>query len=77
VEFEVEWATNIATHLERLDITDIQRRYWFDVDVLASRWWEDRLEEAVEAARPRYIPELNVEVSATRSITALCSDDEW
>ncbi|HYQ68071.1 hypothetical protein [Actinophytocola sp.] len=77
VEFEVEWATNILTRLERLDTTGIQRRYWFDADVLADRWWEDRLQEAIAAARPRYMPELNVEVPAARSIAALCSDDEW
>ncbi|MFD0690930.1 hypothetical protein [Actinomadura fibrosa] len=77
VEFEFEWATNILTRLERLDPTGIQRRYWFDADVLAAQWWEDRLEEAIAAARPRYMPEVNVEVPAARSIAALCSDDEW
>jgi hypothetical protein len=77
VEFEFEWATNIVTRLERLDTSGIQRRYWFDVDVLAARWWEDRLQEAIDAARPRYMPELTVEVPAARSIAALCSDDEW
>ncbi|SFJ52847.1 hypothetical protein SAMN05216275_109281 [Streptosporangium canum] len=77
VEFEFEWATNIITRLEGLDTTGIQRRYWFDADVLAAQWWEDRLQEAIDAARPRYMPELNVEVPAARSIAALCSDDEW
>ncbi|MCX0270033.1 hypothetical protein NLM24_04775 [Nocardia zapadnayensis] len=77
VEFEFEWATNIITRLERLDTTGIQRRYWFDTDVLGARWWEDRLQEAMYAARPRYMPELNVDVPAARSIAALCSDDEW
>jgi len=77
VEFEFEWATNIVTRLEHLDTTGIQRRYWFDADVLAAQWWEDRLQEAIDAARPRYMPELNVEVPAARSIAALCSDDEW
>jgi hypothetical protein len=77
VEFEFEWATNIVTRLNRLDTTGVQRRYWFDVDVLAKQWWDDRLQEAVNAARPRYMPELNVEVPAARSIAALCSDDEW
>ncbi len=77
VEFEFEWATNIIARLERLDTTGIQRRYWFDTDVLATQWWEGRLQEAIDAARPRYMPELNVEVPAARSIAALCSDDEW
>ncbi|TRW47426.1 ATP-binding protein [Georgenia yuyongxinii] len=77
VEFEIEWATNIVTRLERLDATGIQRRYWFDADVLDAKWWNDRLEDAVNAARPRYMPELNVEVPAARCIAALCSDDDW
>lgn len=77
VQFELEWKTNIVTRLERVDTTGVQRRYWFDSDVLADQWWEDRLLEAVSAARPRYVPELNIEVSALQSIAALCSDDEW
>lgn len=77
VGFEFEWATSIVTRLERLDPSGIQRRYWFDADVLAPLWWKDRLQEAIDAARPRYMPELNVEVPAARSIAALCSDDEW
>lgn len=77
VGFEFEWATNIVNRLERLDTTGMQRRYWFDADVLAAQWWEDRLRLAVDAARPRYMPELNVEVPAAMSIAALCSDDEW
>jgi hypothetical protein len=77
VEFEVEWATNIVTRLERLDINGIQRRYWFDADILTAQWWRDRRQDAVEAARPRYMPELNIEVPAAKFIAALCSDDEW
>lgn len=77
VEFELEWETNIVTRLNRLDPSGVQRRFWFDVDVLSRKWWDDRLEEAVAAARPRYTPELNVQVPAAQSIAALCSDDEW
>ncbi|MGH1347606.1 MAG: hypothetical protein ACRBN8_38975 [Nannocystales bacterium] len=77
VVFEVEWRTNIVTRLTRLDVSGTQRRYWFDVDVLAERWWDDRKQDAVSAARPRYMPELNIEVPAARAIAALCSDDEW
>ena len=77
VDFEFEWATNLIARLNRLDTSGVQRRYWFDVDVLAEQWWQDRLQDAVDAARPRYVPELNVEVAAARSIAAFCSDDEW
>ena len=77
VAFELEWATNIITRLTRLDSSGAQRRYWFDSDILPQKWWDDRLREAVEAARPRYTPALNVEVPAAQAIAALCSDDEW
>jgi len=77
VEFDFEWETNIITRLNRLDTSGTQRRYWFDADVLPNRWWDDRLREAVDAARPRYTPELNIEVPAALSIAALCSDNEW
>lgn len=77
VIFEFEWATNTATRLTRLDASGAQRRYWFDADVLSQQWWIDRLQDATDAARPRYTPELNVNVPAARSIAALCSDDEW
>ncbi len=77
VEFDFEWEAHIVTRLNRLDTAGSQRRYWFDVDILAQGWWGDRLQEAVESARPRYVPELNVEVLAARSIAALCSDEEW
>lgn len=77
VAFGLEWATNSANRLTRLDASGVQRRYWFDADVLPHQWWNERLREAIEAARPRYTPELNVDVPAARSIAALCSDDEW
>lgn len=77
VEFELEWETNIVDRLNRVDTSGAQRRYWFDVDVLSNRWWKDRSQEVIDAARPRYMPELNVEIPAARSIAALCSDDEW
>ncbi len=75
--FEFEWATNIVTRLTRLDASGAQRRYWFDADVLPNQWWIDRLQDATDAARPRYTPELSVDVPAARSIAALCSDEEW
>lgn len=77
VAFEFEWATNTATRLTRLDTSGAQRRYWFDADVLSQQWWIDRLQDATDTDRPRYMSELNVNVPAARSIAALCSADEW
>ncbi|UYQ78208.1 ATP-binding protein [Glutamicibacter sp. JL.03c] len=77
VVFEFEWASNTATRLARLDNSGAQRRYWFDADVLSHQWWMDRLQDATNAASPRYMPELNVNVPASQNIAALCSDDDW
>ncbi|MFF4910542.1 hypothetical protein ACFY2T_37450 [Streptomyces sp. NPDC001260] len=78
VDFQVEWATNLITRFRRIDTTGVRTRYWFDADVLADQWWQHRLEEAVEASRPRYVPELSVRVPATQhALAALCGDDEW
>lgn len=77
VQIEIEWATNIVDRLNRLDASGVERRYWFDAEVLSLQWWHDRYLDAEAAARPRYVPQLNIEVPAAQSIAALCSDDEW
>ncbi|MFI9834592.1 hypothetical protein ACIHIX_43705 [Streptomyces sp. NPDC051913] len=78
VTFQVEWATNLISRFRTIDITGVRTRYWFDSELLAAQWWQRRLEEAVQAARPRYLPELSVRVPATQhALAALCGDDEW
>ncbi|MEU3747219.1 MULTISPECIES: hypothetical protein [Streptomyces] len=78
VDFQVEWATNLITRFRTVDTTGVRTRYWFDAEVLADQWWQHRLEEAVQAARPRYMPELSVRVPVTQhALGALCGDDEW
>ncbi|WP_078882061.1 NACHT domain-containing protein [Streptomyces rimosus] len=78
VIFEVEWATHLITRFKRIDTTGVRSRFWFEVETLAAQWWEDRLKEAIAAARPRYVPELNVRIPTTRhALAALCGDEEW
>lgn len=58
VEF-VLWGSSEL--IERLS-TPSQRgrlQFWFDVQVLDGRWFEQRLAEALKAAGPRYTPELH------------------
>lgn len=77
VEFRVEWRTHLITRLSDVDETGVRTRYWFDADLIPDPWWHVRLDEAVKAARPRYIPELNVEVPATVALSAICGDPSW
>ncbi|MEV5731130.1 hypothetical protein AB0N50_35945 [Streptomyces pharetrae] len=78
VTFEVEWATNLITRFKEIDTTGARTRFWFDAEILAARWWQDRLDEAVQAARPRYVPELSVRIPATQhALAALCGDEGW
>ncbi|MFD7625016.1 hypothetical protein ACFV7Q_03025 [Streptomyces sp. NPDC059851] len=77
VEFRIEWYTNLVTRLRKGDPSGARARYWFDSDVLPEHWWQNRLDDAVWAARPRYVPELRVDVPALDAIAALCGDPEW
>lgn len=77
VEFVVEWRTDLLTRLQRVDLTGARTRYWFDVDLVRDAWWHDRLDDAVRAARPRYVPELTVDVPAVHAIAAFCGDPSW
>lgn len=76
VTFRVEWATNLITRFRNIDVRGARTRYWFDAEILADQWWQDRLEEAVQAARPRYLPALNVQVPTTQALAAVCGDPE-
>lgn len=77
VTFRMEWRTNLITRLKRLDTAGARTRYWFDATVLPDQWWRDRLDEATQEARPRYLPELSVRVPALDALAALCGDPDW
>jgi hypothetical protein len=77
VEFRVEWRTNLVRRLRSVDTSGVRTRYWFDADVVTDAWWQNRLDDAIQAARPRYIPELSIDVPAVAAIAALCGDPTW
>lgn len=77
VTFEVVWRTDLITRLQRLPGSDVRTRYWFDVTVLADRWWQERLDEAIASSRPRYTPELSIRVRTSTALDAICGDAEW
>ncbi len=45
--------------------------------VVTDAWWQNRLDDAIQAARPRYIPELSIDVLTVAAIAALCGDPTW
>ncbi|GLY99851.1 ATP-binding protein [Actinoplanes sp. NBRC 103695] len=77
VEFVLEWRTQLIARLQKVDVSGVRTRYWFDVELLPDHWWRRRLDEALQGARPRYMPELTVAVPAATHIAALCGDPSW
>ncbi len=67
VEF-VWWGSSEL--LERLSQNEhIGRRYfWFDQRSFDNEWFQARLDEAVEAAGPRYTPEIHVDLPIARDL---------
>ena len=56
--------------LERLSQSEhIGRRFfWFSERYFESTWYDDRLKEAIDAAGPRYTPELHVDLPVARDL---------
>ena len=44
--------------------------FWFDSTAFTQQWFEDRLDESIRAAGPRYTPEINVELEITDELKA-------
>ncbi|MCY4652151.1 MAG: ATP-binding protein [Dehalococcoidia bacterium] len=42
--------------------------FWFDSTVFTQQWFEDRLEESIRAAGPRYTPEIHVELEIAEEL---------
>lgn len=47
------------------------------MDVVTDAWWQNRFDDAIQAARLRYVPELSIDVPAVAAIAALCGDPAW
>ena len=59
--------------LERLSREEHRGRYffWFNKELFSQQWFENRIEEAITNAGPRYSPQLNVELSIARLFDGL------
>lgn len=45
--------------------------FWFHRELFSDRWFQERLDEAIAGAGPRYTPELNVDLPITRLFDGL------
>ena len=52
-------------------------RYWFDLQFLSNRWFNNHLTEVVKAAEPRYTPELTVDVPIYQAFEAFGRTPVW
>ena len=67
VEFVWWGSSELIDKLSRNE--HIGRRYfWFDQRGFDNEWFQERLEEAVEAAGPRYTPEVHVDLPVARDL---------
>jgi len=51
--------------------------FWFDAAILDSDWFDERLQEAITTAGPRYTPEANVELPIEREFDAFGRTSVW
>ncbi|HEX8000860.1 MAG TPA: hypothetical protein VF528_20935 [Pyrinomonadaceae bacterium] len=52
-------------------------RFWFDVNYFGTQWFEGHLAETIKAAKPRYTPQLTVDVPVAASFEALGRTTVW
>ena len=52
-------------------------RYWFDESFMDGPWFQDRLDEAIDKAGRRYLPEVNVGVRAAQVLEGLGRTDQF
>ena len=52
-------------------------RYWFDEPFMDGPWFQDRIDEAIEKAGPRYSPEIHIGVEAAQVLDGLGRTDRF
>lgn len=77
VAIELWTESTLRDLLVALDNTGGRTAYWFNATLLTNDWFNLRLKEALEVAKPRYSPQLNVDVPIRRSLEAFGRTDEW
>lgn len=69
VEFVLWGASELTERLTRTENVGLVQ-YWFDASALGPEWFQERLDEAIGAAGPRYTPEVHVDVDLSASFEA-------
>ena len=70
VEFEFVGRHDLTSILTGQDRT-AWIRYWFDESLMDDAWFQERVDNAVAKAGPRYSPRLHTEVDAVRALEAV------
>jgi hypothetical protein len=52
-------------------------RFWFDTAAFDPDWFQNRLEEAIEAAGPRYTKEVNIDLPIVKEFDAFGRTEAW
>ena len=77
IQFEILWASDLQERLVAIDKNGTRVRYWFDEELVREAWWRERFTEAANAARPRYVPALKLELPAAQGLDALAQTPGW
>lgn len=77
LQISLETPSSLLDGLLGFDPEGGRLRFWFDASAFGDRWFEKHLQEAKESAKPRYTPELRVEVPVAQAFEALCLTDKW
>ncbi len=77
VEIEILSESTLLDRLLAIDPHQGRLRFWFDQDLLSRQWFEERLDDTFEAAKPRYTSALNVETPVSQAFDVLCNSKRW
>ncbi len=76
VNFRYWGAHEIAERLSR-DVHRGRHFFWFQTELFAPVWFQQRLDEAIAAVGPRYTPELNVELTISAVFEGLARSSNF
>jgi hypothetical protein len=71
------WGSHEMLHRLALPANAGLARFWFDAAVFDLNWFENRLQESISTAGPRYSPEVNVDLPIIQEFDAFGRTAAW